>query len=612
MFRMWFLERPLARFPEWVPMLTPARFYQRGRVMTLGLVLALGVVMLSACAAVPVDSAQAPAAAPANPVSASAAAPATASRKPAAEFPPEILFQLLVAEVAASRGQLNVAIANYLAAARNSGDAGISRRATHLAIFAQDRNAALQASKLWSAQQPGNSEPLQVVAPLLLASGDTEASLEIYEELLAINADDAERTFKLIGNQLARERNGDAAMLVMERLLTTRNLNPHAQLAMAQTAARHARLPQALAAADQALVLQPHWADAVAMRAQVLNQMGDKPAAIAMLREEYQGELATDTGIGMTLAKLLAEAGDMAGARDTFETLARQQPDNADVHYAAGVLALQFNDLPQAEAHLLRVLELGNRRQEASYHLGLVYEQQGQLDQAIEQFSGVLIADYYLEAQLHIANLLSRQGEVNAAIEHLHEVRTNNDGERVRVYLLEGDLLARNDRQQEALDFYTARLTELPDNSSLLYARALVAEKLNDLAMLERDLLNIIGREPDNAQALNALGYTLADRTDRLPEALDYITRALALEPDEAVILDSMGWVQYRLGNHTKAVEILQRAFSLFDDPEIAAHLGEVLWVSGEQQAAIKIWNASLQKYPKHTAVPKVMQRFGL
>jgi tetratricopeptide (TPR) repeat protein len=211
-----------------------------------------------------------------------------------------------------------------------------------------------------------------------------------------------------------------------------------------------------------------------------------------------------------------------------------------------------------------------------------------------------------------VAALLAELGQLNSAREYLHQIGVENTKQDLQLYLLEGELLRRAGLYQEAGEFYDAALEALPDSHELLYARALNAERLDDLAKAESDLQRIISADPDNAQALNALGYTLADRTQRYDEALGYIRRALELQPDAPEILDSMGWVQYRLGNYPEALNYLRRAVETMPDAEIAAHLGEVLWVSGDQGAARVVWEEALKKEPAHDALLRTMKQFGL
>lgn len=249
---------------------------------------------------------------------------------------------------------------------------------------------------------------------------------------------------------------------------------------------------------------------------------------------------------------------------------------------------------------------------ESSYYLGRVYEEKKDPETALKYYFAVHHGEYYLGAQSRAANLLAEQGKLARAREHLHSLRVGNEQDQVRLYLVEGELLRKAGQYQEALTFFADKLEKLPNDTSLRYARALVAERADKLALAEEDLRIIIEREPGNAQALNALGYTLADRTERLDEALDYITRALEVEPKDAAIIDSMGWVQYRLGNHAKAVELLRQALSLIHDPEIAAHLGEVLWEMGNKREALDVLETALEKYPEHKILLDAMKRLGL
>ncbi len=250
--------------------------------------------------------------------------------------------------------------------------------------------------------------------------------------------------------------------------------------------------------------------------------------------------------------------------------------------------------------------------QETNYYLGQVAEQRGDLRAAMNRYSFVRHGEFYFNAQLRIVSILADKKDYDAAIEHLQTVRIDSSKQRLQLILLEGDLLREAERYSAAKDYYTRVLSSMPNETSVRYARALVAEKLGDLDMVESDLQTILKQEPANAQVLNALGYTLADRTNRYEEALTYIQRALELEPDDAAVVDSMGWVLYRMGNYQQAIEHLRRAAQLSQDPEIAAHLGEVLWVSGDKDGALKIWEKSLKDNPDDKILMDIMKRFGL
>lgn len=529
-----------------------------------------------------------------------------------ADFPPEVLYQLLVAELAGQRGEIGVAVANYLAAARTSQDAQVAERAARVAIYAQALEQGLEAAELWVKLAPNKAEAREVLAPLLLTFGRAPEAEHHYQRYIALSADKPDRGFLQIAGQLARAKNPLAALSVMDKLVAGQVDNPYAWLGHSQLTLHQAKLDLAVDSVNKALNLKPNWASAVVVRARILALQGDKEAAIGYLEAHREGELGDDITVGLSYARLLTEVKQLERAREEFERLAERAPRNAEVHYAAGVLALQLNDLDKAQLRLTRVLRLGQRMLEANYYLGRVYEQKDEPKTALKHYFAVRHGEYYLSAQSRAASLLAAQGKLDRARQHLQSLRVANDQEQVRLYLVEGELLRKAGQYQQALDFFTDKLTAMPNDTALRYARALVAEKADRLELAEKDLRAIIEREPSNAQALNALGYTLADRTERFEEALGFIERALKVEPADAAIIDSMGWVQFRMGNHAKAVELLRKALSLIEDPEIAAHLGEVLWRMGNKKDALNVLESALEAHPKHKALIGAMKRLGL
>ena len=531
---------------------------------------------------------------------------------PDADFPPEVLYQLMVAELAGQRGQLDVAVANYLAAAKASREPAIAARAARISMFTQALGEALEAAELWVELEPESPDARKALAPLLLTFGRAPEAELHYERFVALSANKPDRGFSQISAQLSRDKNNVAALSVMDKLLAKNKDLPYAWLAHAQLTMHQAKLEQALDSVDHALDLKSHWAPAVVLRARIIGLQGNKQKALDYLEDERGDELQNDIGVGLSYARLLTEVGQFEKAREEFERLNALKPRNPDVVYAAGVLALQLKDYSTAEKRLKRVLSLGSRTLGAHFYLGRLYEKQENFTLALKHFLAVRHGEFYLGAQTRAASLLAELGRLEKARDLLHTLRVSTTQERVRIYLVEGELLRKAGKYQEALDFLSARLDEVPDDTSLRYARALMAEKVGALDVAEKDLLVIIEREPSNAQALNALGYTLADRSQRLDEALGYIERALAVKPEDAAIIDSMGWVQYRMGNHEKAVELLRRAMKLINDVEIAAHLGEVLWAMGNKQGALEVWEKALKENPNHKVLNEIMKRFGL
>jgi len=451
-----------------------------------------------------------------------------------------------------------------------------------------------------------------MLGALLLTFGRAPEAEAQFAAYLDLSSGLPNHGFQQVANQLAREQNRVAAMTVMENLLATRQDDPNAWLAHAWLSMRQGKLDQALTSVDKAEALKPGWRQAVVLRARVMGLQGHKQEAVDYLAAQLDGELSDDPDVRMTYARLLTEVNQLEPALKEFNALAEAYPNNVEVHYAAGVLSLQLNKLDAAKTHFKAVLALGQRMLEANFYLGRVYELQGDTEQALAHYLAVRHGEYYINANARAAGLMVDAGRLEDARKLLHSLRVNSDEDRQRLYLIEGELLRQAGEYQAAFDFFSEKLQELPDDTALRYARALVAERLDKLDLAEQDLRAIIEREPRNAQALNALGYTLADRTDRYDEALDYIQRALAVAPEDAAIIDSMGWVQYRMGNLEKARNYLRKALSLVKDPEIAAHLGEVLWKMGDRQAAIEVWDTYMKQFPGHDSLLKVMGRFGL
>ncbi len=568
----------------------------------------LAVLAVTGCAVSPVDTT--PSKVPDSDAVTAPALPDTPVIQ--RDIPPEVMYQLLIADIASQRGRLGVAIGNYLAAAKTVRAPRLAERAARVALFAKALKPALEAATLWAELAPENPDAHRMLGALLLTFGRAPEAEAQFDAYLRLSADLPNRGFQQVANQLAREQNRVAAMTVMENLLATREDDPHAWLAHAWLSMRQGKLDQALASVDRAEALKPGWRQAVVLRARVMGQQGHNQEAVDYLAAQLDGELSDDPDVRMTYARLLTEINQLEPALKEFNALAEAYPNNVEVRYAAGVLSLQLQKLESAKTHLKAVLMLRQRMLEANFYLGRIYELQGDKEQALAHYLAVRHGEYYISANARAASLMVGAGRLEEARKLLQSLRAHSDEDRQRLTLIEGELLRQAGEYQAAFDFFSEKLQALPDDTILRYARALLAERLDKLDLAEQDLRAIIEREPGNAQALNALGYTLADRTDRYDEALDYIQRALAVEPEDAAIIDSMGWVHYRMGNLEKARNYLRKALNLVSDPEIAAHLGEVLWMLGDRSAASEVWETHMKQFPEHEGLRKVMKQFGL
>ena len=530
--------------------------------------------------------------------------------RPKIELTGDLLYKILLAEFAGQRGRLDIALDNYMDLARTTHDPKIVERATRIAVYARNDKAATEAAKMWVKLDPLNPDPHQVLAVMALRNGQLEVALDQLENILDYSHGEMDQKLWMIANLLSREKDGNLIMTVMQRLVDKRHDQPEALYAFAHVAARLGNLDKARELLKRTLELAPDNDNAVVSYVAVLQRQNRTDEAVDWLGKELKKRKSDDFNLRLLYARLLTDVKRYDAARRQFEILAVQAPNNADVLYALGLLYLQDNRLDDAQNCFKRLAKQDENNNEANYYLGRIAEERNNLKQAAIYYRAVQGGESYFDSQVRLGLILARQGYIEQARKHFREVPAQGKKQATILVQAEAEVLVDKNRYQDAMAVYNKALDKEGYNSELLYSRAMLAEKMNRLDIVERDLRTIIKKEPNHAQALNALGYTLADRTDRYQEAYDLIKRAMDISPNDYYILDSMGWVLYREGKLDKAVQYLRRALKLRQDPEIAAHLGEVLWVKGDKEAARKVWNTALQETPKDQKLLDVIKRF--
>ena len=313
----------------------------------------------------------------------------------------------------------------------------------------------------------------------------------------------------------------------------------------------------------------------------------------------------------LAYGRLLAEWNDNVSALEQFEKLLAHDPQNLDALYAAGILSQGLVLWDEAKSHFEVLLEHYPQEDRARLYLGQILSEQGEHDEALDLLREIAAADYYFDVQMRIGFVLSDAGRHTEALEHLADVTPKSQDEQVRIYLAREQVLRDSGQPEAALELLSAALIDIPDHPDLLYARGLVTAIMDRVEEHERDMRRLIEIDPDNAHAYNALGYTLADKTERLGEALELIEKALSLLPGDPFILDSLGWVHFRRGDLDLALEYLQLAMDQRPDAEIAAHLGEVLWQLGNKEQAIAAWQDGSQTDPDNPVLKDTMRKYG-
>ena len=518
------------------------------------------------------------------------------------------LEAVLAAEFALQSGDADAAARHYMQAARTSGDPLVAERAARLALHAGDREAAGEALQRWRSLDPDDAGLVQTEALLALAAGEVDAAVEALARLVARpGAEGWQRALQALAGQPADGQAG----VVLEALLQQDLLpaEPDAWFAYGGLAGRMGLDELAGRLAERAVVRFPESARVWLWQAQRHRLAGDEAAARQAVARavELDGDA---TPVRLTAAAELDALGDSSAAA----ALLAQGPQDADT-LLGQVAYLARGEDQDAMAALYRQLQQqpalpdGDSR---SFLLGQLAELLERHEEALAWYRQVVEPGQSGQARLRQAVVLDALGRHDQAQELLRELQASDsdDGQSIHdAYLLEAELLLKQDRADEALAAYGRGLAIFEDDPQFLYARALAQAELGRVAEAERDLRHLIAMDPENADALNALGYTLADNNQRLAEAREYIERALELAPDSAAIIDSLGWVLFRMGERENAIEHLRRAFELQPDPEIAAHLGEALWAGGDAAGARASWQQGLELDPDSAVLRQTMER---
>jgi tetratricopeptide (TPR) repeat protein len=531
-------------------------------------------------------------------------------------FEPGTLFRLLSAEFGIRRGESAMAVKNYLDIAKETRDAGVAERATRMAVYARDERSGLEASQLWM-RLADTLDAHRVHSALLVRAGKIDPAIKELLVIVRRFGDGKGKGYDIVADVLSRERNKERRVELMEKIVAHDADNLRARSALAQVAARSGQVDKATRLLADIHAAEPDNSRYGAFYASLLRSQGKVEEALEILssqlakRSEATQADADGQELRLVYARFLVDAKRYEQARTEFEWLTIAAPERADVRYALGLLLLQTNHHEEAREHFTKLVSLRERLLEANFYLGQIAEAQDDDEVAIRHYRRVDRAEQYIDAQVRVAAIYAKTDRMDRARQHLGAVRRGSERDDIRLYRAEAELLARHERFDDAITVYDGALLSHPQNTDLLYSRAMMASRVDKFDILERDLRAILSREPNNADALNALGYTLADRDLRLEEAHDLIRRALVLKPKDHYIIDSLGWVLYRMGRLEEAVQQLRKAMELRPDAEVAAHLGEVLWVSGRQAEARQIWDTALETTPEDKRLLETIDRLS-
>jgi tetratricopeptide (TPR) repeat protein len=523
--------------------------------------------------------------------------------EPSAEF----VYKYLLAEVAAQRGEMTLASQLFLDLAKQTRDVRLAERATQASVYAQQAVLALQSSTLWNELAPESLQAAHTASQLLVAKGDLNQALPLMRKILA-QEKTRPQAFMELNNLLYKVQDKAAVLTTVKALAQDYPKLPEAHFAVAQAAffaQDTATVGNELKVANQ---LRPGWEPAAQMQAQMLKQ-NSPDEAVKFLRG-FVKQYPDSDEVRLTLAKTLLEQKKGDEAKPEFIKLAEKHQQNPEMNAVVGLLALDAKEYALADRYLQHAIDVGFREPEKIFlHLGRSASEQKDDIRALKWYDQIKQGENYLAGRIAAASIISRTQTVDAAINMLDEINDLTPEQQIIVLQSEALLLNQAKRFEEAYALLDKALNTFPDSTELNYDYALSAERIGKFDVMEKHLYKLVKMKPNDAAAYNALGYSFADRNIKLVEAKNLIMTALKLSPQDHYIMDSLGWVYFRLGDLPNATQHLRQAYTIQEDPEIAAHLAEVLWKSGQKDEAQKILDKATKAHPDNDILSATVSR---
>jgi tetratricopeptide (TPR) repeat protein len=533
---------------------------------------------------------------------------------PSVQLSSQIVFQVLAAEIALQRNQPAPAYQTYLTLARDTHDPRMAQRAAEIAIGAQSPADALSAAQLWREYAPDSERAAQLDASLLVLSGKPEDAAPLFAaELAKVPEQDRGNAILALQVLLSRGPNRVGGLQVVKDLLKNDMGRPEAQLAVGRQQLLADDQPGARASFERALKLKPDYLPA----ALALAQMGPDARNEAITTfESYVKQNPKSRDARIALAQLYLSSDRIEDAQKQFETMRGMDPHDPMPLMALGLIKIQQKQYDTAQKYLQQYAELTEKTPGADPGQAYIFLAQIALEQKNEVQAAKWLdkvspdSPRYVPARVTQAQLLAKNGKIDDARRMLADLQSPDPHAQALIARTDAAILFDAKRYSEAEARLAAADDAQPDDPEIAYDYAMAAEKNGHYDLMETKLRQLIKQQPDNPQAYNALGYSLADRNQNLDEAEKLIEKASALAPNDAFIMDSLGWVKYRLGATTDAAKLLRRAFDIQPNAEIGAHLGEVLWKSGDQAKALAAWRDARKLEPDNDTLVKTLKRF--
>ena len=523
-------------------------------------------------------------------------------------FTKDQLYQAIISELGAQRGQLEDAGENYFDLAIQTRDLSIIRRAVQFASVLSDTNALMQLGLLWSEIEPDNAQPHLLLSFQFLENGNFDQALSHMARVIDLGG---EMDFSALAARTDQLSPHSRSILIENLRQLTREFSDQEsiRLALVQLLAQNREFENALLELNLLTELSDLSPTIVQLQAQVLQSMNDNNEALNVLRKGVR-EFENDKPLRHAYARLLIQTEEYEEAKEQFQFIMEQDSQDWETLYSVALLDLEMQNFDNAAQAFVRLIGVDHRSDDSQYYLGYIYEKQEDYERAIENYRLVRIGtNNFLAAQQQATRFSIQLGKIDEAHQWLMTLSGGQPRLEIFFNTIESNLLIQNGYAGEAKELLDIALNKYPNESELLFARVLYHDSQKDMAGSEADLRQIIRMKPEESQALNHLGYMLADQTTRYKEALGLIERAISISPDDPAIIDSLAWAQYKLGRYEEALVNLRRAFAAFPDHEVASHLGEVLWMLDRKEEAIQVWEEALEATPDSELIKEAMER---
>lgn len=522
------------------------------------------------------------------------------------KFPVDTLYSLLTAEIAGSRQQYDVALNNYVQQARITRDPQVAARATMIARYLGATQTGLEMSLIWVESAPRDKEALANASLGLMQAGRLQEAFDMSRRLQARGGEPLYQNIAANATSLTKTQR-ERLLQSYKNLLPRYNRDEQLLVGIGLLLQQQNNFDEAMIYAQKALNLYPRSIPAAVLEANLLHELKrDREAIIKMgdLLAYYPDNISLRNQYAHILTHY-----DMALAQQQFAIIAQQQPKNLDAVLSLGIIAMERKDYKAATRAFEKLLDSDQHASTAHYYLGRLAEDQQDWQEAIFNYLQVERGNDFLSATISLLDIFISKGDFISAQQHMNRVRIRFPDQSESLYLLHAQALIKHNNLSEAEKVLSEAQQNLPNNSKILYARAMLYSKRGQLVDTERDLRRILQLEPDNAVALNSLGYLLTDNPQRQREAEELLTRANSLKPDDPVILDSLGWLHFKQGKYTEALRELRQAYTSYPEPAVAAHLGEALWVTGSAEEARQIWQEGIRQSPDDPTITATMKR---